>query len=116
MATTETIEITRDAIYDMATQTACMSGASFYGYSIRLDAGSHLAILYARMGSGYARSERTGQLYYFRQTGNVRGNRARCQIVPAVDTNDRAGTLRFDAAEGKTGGYMPADLATYWVA
>ena len=56
--------------------------------------------------TGYAESQRTFWLYRWVQTGRAgatKSNMTKVRIIPAKDTGDLAGTLRFDPKDGFPG-------------
>jgi len=103
------VEITRDAILDRSHPSS---------YSVVFDQNHHLLTIIkvdcsGIAATGYAQSPRTGMLYRFVQTGKIRPGQptVRVRAIPAVDTGDLAGTLRFDPASGTVPGIISKEIA-----
>ena len=77
-------------------------------FVVELDGGHrHLKVLsMSDAGVGFALSEVTGLVFQVRVTGRPRRGMVRVELVPAVDSGDLAGTLVFDRANGRTGGFV----------
>lgn len=112
----ETHTATRDAVLDHGKGSShdIRSGR----YSVQLDQAprSHVTILSAEKRPdgkvhGYARSDTTGQLFHYAQTGRAGGTKdqmTRVHLASAQDTGDLSGTLLFDHgdSEHSQGGYV----------
>jgi len=83
-------------------------------FVIELDGGRRLLkVLSMTDGLGFALSEVTGLVFQVRVTGRPHRGMVRVELVPAVDTCDMAGTLSFDRANGRTGGYVSEGLVLH---